>query len=147
MKIPALAAAIAVFGLGICAVAPSAWAEDDHVMNGVYSYRDDDGGLGTWTVRTSCNPNCVAHVTTASGRTFEASLVNGRYVNVRTIPDGIDCPLIQIGDTLADPGNQAVEVRQWWDPVTLIGEVEFNYDSSPCHVGDYHDRFTLTEIG
>ena len=148
MKITTATAAIALAaGLGLTVTPPTARAESP-TLAGVYLYADEDGDTGTWIIRTTCSPGCVAHVTTSSGRGFDAPLVDGRYTSTRTIPGGITCP----GHTAGDFGrwipasDHPVTVTQWWDPVTLAGEVDFFNDSAPCGLGDRSDRFTLTKI-
>src|ERR1700709_1292576 len=92
MKINECTAAVALLaGLGFCATTPTAGAEEVPLMNGVYHYADDDGDVGTWTIRTRCTPGCVAHVTTSPGRGFDAPLVDGRYTVTRTVPEGVSC--------------------------------------------------------
>ncbi|MDP7704107.1 MULTISPECIES: hypothetical protein [unclassified Mycobacterium] len=136
-----------LFGLGLGA-APQAAAENP-TMNGVYHYADEDGDSGTWTITTTCSPACVAHVTTGSGRSFDARLENGRYVSNRIIMDGLECPSYFIGELVLGGRSHPVNVTQWWDPATLTGEVDFAHPSSvaPCTLDDHHDRFTLTPIG
>lgn len=148
MKVITFAAAAALAtALGVSTAPPSAQAESP-TLAGVYLYADEDGDTGTWTIRTSCTPDCVAHVTTSSGRTFEATLVDGRYTNTRTIPGGVTCP----GHTAGDFGRwipaseHPVNVTQWWDPVTLVGEVDFFNEAAPCALADRSDRFTLTRL-
>lgn len=127
------------------AIAPVARAESDE-MNGVYSYMDEDGDFGTWTIATTCEPTCVAHVVTGPGRGFDAVLVNGVYTVNRSVPAGLSCPDYILGDTLWDAGDHPVQVWQWWDPATLKGEVHFLASTAPCEIGDHHDRFTLTPV-
>lgn len=147
MRITALPVALAVLaGLGL-GVAASPAAAEAPTMDGVYHYADEDGDVGTWTIRTTCNPQCVAHVTTEPGRGFDARLENGRYVNSRMIQDGLECPAYLVGEVLFPARNHPVDVIQWWDPVTLTGEVDFLHGSPPCHLDDHRDRFTLTPIG
>ena len=149
MRKKAFPAAIAlVLGMGLSAAPPYARAEVPS-MNGVYHYADEDGDVGTWTVTTDCNPSCVAHVTTGSGRTFDAQLENGRYVSSRIIMDGLECPGYFVGDLILVGRSHPVSVTQWWDPTTLTGEVVFAHPSSvaPCTLDDHHDRFNLTRIG
>ncbi|OBJ80970.1 hypothetical protein A5656_18530 [Mycobacterium gordonae] len=142
-------AAAATFAtvLAISVAPPTARAEDP-TTTGVYLYADEDGDTGTWTIRTTCTPDCVAHVTTSSGRGFDAALVDGRYTNTRTIPGGVTCP----GHTAGDFGRwipaseHPVTVTQWWDPATLAGEVDFFNDAAPCGLADRRDSFTLTRI-
>ncbi|WP_205875532.1 hypothetical protein [Mycobacterium camsae] len=115
-------------------------------MNGVYSYVDEDGDFGTWTIATTCDPNCVAHVETGPGRGFDAVLVDGVYTVNRSVPAGLSCPDYMLGETLWDAGEHPVQVLQWWDPATLQGEVHFLASTAPCEIGDHHDRFTLTPV-
>lgn len=148
MTSKAFPAAIALLcGLGLSA--PPQAAAELPTMNGVYNYSDEDGDVGTWTVTTTCNPSCVAHVTTGSGRSFDARLENGRYVNSRIIMDGLECPPYFIGELVLGGRSHPVNVTQWWDPATLTGEVDFAHASgvAPCTLDDHHDRFTLTRIG
>lgn len=141
------AAAVLTTVLAIGAAPPPTQAEVP-TLAGVYLYADEDGDTGTWAIRTTCTPDCVAHVTTSSGRSFDAALVDGRYTNTRTIPGGVVCP----GHTAGDFGRwipaseHLVTVTQWWDPVTLAGEVDFYNDAAPCGLADRTDRFTLTRI-
>lgn len=157
MRIRAVAAAIGLLcGVGLGVAAPQARAEGP-AMDGVYLYADEDGGSGTWTVSTTCNPSCVAHVTTALGRSFDAPLIDGQYVNSRTIPDGLTCPLYVMGDFAVDGGDHPVSVVQWWNPITLSGEVHFYpsfgvvsdvpHVSPNCYTDEHHQRFTLTKVG
>lgn len=146
MNIKAIGAAIALFsGLGICAATP---AKADITTNGVFLYQDEDGDTGTWTISTTCSPDCVAHVTTSPGRGFDAALIDGRYTNTRSIPDAVTCP----GHTAGDFGrwipssSHAINVTQWWDPQTLAGEVDFHDHDGPCALGDRSDHFTLTRM-
>ncbi|MDP7704942.1 hypothetical protein [Mycobacterium sp. TY815] len=135
---------LAVMGAG--ATAPVAHAEGPE-MNGVYSYVDEDGDFGTWTVNTTCAPTCVAHVATGPGRGFDAVLVDGVYTVNRSVPAGLSCPDYMLGDLLWDAGEHPVQVWQWWDPTTLKGEVHFLATTGPCEIGDHHDHFTLTPAG
>lgn len=149
MKAKAFIAAIALLSGGIFSgIAPTAFAEVPP-MNGVYHYEDEDGATATWVIRTSCTSTCVAHVTTSPGRFFEAPLVNGRYAVTRTVPDGHTCPGWFIGDSavLTESTSHAITVYQWWDPVTLTGEVDFLDSEAPCMNHDAKDWFTLTRIG
>lgn len=147
MKVSTLTAAALSIVLGVSAAPAPAHAEAP-TPAGVYLYADEDGDTGTWIISTTCTPDCVAHVTTSSGRGFDAALVNGRYTNTRTIPGGVTCP----GHTAGDFGRwipaseHPVTVTQWWDPVTLAGEVDFFNDAAPCGLADRSDRFTLTRI-
>lgn len=148
MKAQTIAAAAAFAAvLGISVTPPPARAEAP-TTTGVYLYADEDGDTGMWTIRTTCTPDCVAHVTTTSGRGFDAALIDGRYTNTRTIPGGITCP----GHTAGDFGRwipaseHPVTVTQWWDPVTLTGEVDFFNEAAPCGLADRRDSFTLTRI-
>lgn len=147
MKITAVSAAIVIFsGLGICAATP-AWAEDP-TTNGTFLYHDEDGDTGRWTITTNCAPDCVAHVTTATGREFDAALIDGRYTSTRTIADAVTCPGFTAGDygRWIPASTHPITVTQWWDPQTLVGEVDFYDHSGPCGLADHHDRFTLTRI-
>ncbi|MHA7649733.1 hypothetical protein ACX9NE_08235 [Mycobacterium sp. ML4] len=149
MKLKAFPAVIGVMfglGLGLGAPAPPAGAESV-TMDGVYHYVDEDGDTGTWTIRTTCSPHCVAHVTTASGRSFQAHLENGRFTNSRLVPDGLECPTYWANDMTLGGGTHPIVVTQWWDPVTLTGEVDFSHTAPPCSVDDRHDSFSLTRIG
>jgi hypothetical protein len=151
MKFSPFTAAIALLSaLALCATPPIARAEVP-AMDGVYTYADEDGVVATWSIRTTCTPGCVAHVTTAAGRGFDAPLVNGRYTVTRTVPEGAVCPghADFVGETAAwfDGGEHPVKVYQWWDPRTLTGEVDFLESSAPCGLHDLRDTFTLTRIG
>jgi len=117
-------------------------------MNGTFVYHDEDGDSGTWVVTTSCTPDCVAHVTTAAGGTFDAALVDGRYTSTRTIPDAVTCPGYTAGDfgRWIPSSTHPITVTQWWDPQTLSGEVDFFDHTGPCGLADHSDRFTLTRI-
>lgn len=128
--------------------APPARAEAPPA-DGVYTYADEDGVVATWTIRTACAPHCVAHVTTAPGFGFTAPLVNGRHTVTRVVPEGVTCPAYLLGDngSLWDGGTHPVTVHQWWDPLSLTGEVDFLESSAPCGIPDPHDTFTLTKIG
>lgn len=121
-------------------------------MEGVYHYADEDGAVGTWTIKTTCTPDCVAHVMTAQGGGFDAPLVDGRYTNTRTIAEGAVCPAFPeytLWEHLRmnDGGRHPVTLTQWWDPQTLTGEVDFLESSAPCGLHDLRDTFTLTRIG
>lgn len=99
------AAAVLAPALAIGAAPPPAQAEVP-TLAGVYLYADEDGDTGTWAIRTTCTPDCVAHVTTSSGRSFDAALVDGRYTNTRTIPGGVVCPGTSgHGHPMVGPGN------------------------------------------
>lgn len=128
--------------------APLAGAEVP-ATEGVYTYLDDDGVTATWTIRTTCTPQCVALVTTSPGHGFAAPLVNGVHAVTRSVPDGVTCPSYSLGDNGSSWGGGAypVTVRQWWNPNTLIGGVDFIDSPSPCGIPDPHDTFTLTRIG
>ena len=118
-------------------------------MEGTYRYLDDDGDAGIWSIKTTCTPQCVAHVTTEPGHGFSAPLVNGRHTVTRSIPDGATCPSYYLGDngSIWDGGTHPVTVHQWWDPRTLSGEAHFVESSAPCGIPDPYDTFTLTRIG
>jgi hypothetical protein len=151
MKINPFTAAIALLSaLALCATPPIARAEVP-AMDGVYTYADEDGVVATWSIRTTCTPGCVAHVTTAPGRGFDAPLVNGCYTVTRIVPEGAVCPghADLVGETFAwsDGGEHPVKVHQWWDPRTLTGEVDFLESSAPCGLHDLRDTFTPTRIG
>lgn len=117
-------------------------------MQGVYAYTESDGVAATWTITTTCAPDCVAHVTTAPGHGFTAPLVNGRHTVTRSVPDGVTCPPYQLGDngSLWSGGTWPVTVRQWWDPVTLNGGVDFLDSPSPCGIPNPRTSFTLSRI-
>jgi hypothetical protein len=146
--IAVIAAAAVACGLGVCSTAPPARAESPP-MDGVYAYADEDGDTGTWTIRTTCTPGCVAHVTTGPGRGFDAPLVDGRFMATRVVPDGVYCPGYHFQEDFYYyfEGSHPVVVTQWWNPLTLTGEVDFLSTSAPCGLSDPHDRFTLTKIG
>lgn len=118
-------------------------------MEGVFTYADEDGVAATWTVRTTCTPHCVAHVTTTPGHGFAAPLINGRHTVTRTVPEGVTCPTYYLGDNGSawGGGTYPVTVHQWWDPATLAGGVDFLDSTAPCGIPDPHDTFTLTRIG
>lgn len=149
MKINAFIATIVLFSAaGLTATAPFASAETPTMADGDYTYQDEDGVVATWSIRTSCTPGCAAHVTTAPGQGFTAPLVNGRYAVKRVVPEGAVCPGYTLGDNAAvfDGGVHPVHVYQWWDPVTLAGEVDFLETDAPCGLHDLRDSFTLTRI-
>src|SRR5258708_36940248 len=98
----------------MCATPPIAWAESP-TMDGVYHYADEDGAVGTWIIRTTCTPDCVAHVTTAPGRGFDAPLIDGRYTVTLTGPAADTRPGASVegcnlygGSTHASPRVQSV---------------------------------------
>jgi hypothetical protein len=143
MRISTFIAATAFFAGAVALPAPLTsaappTAADDTKMNGVYHYADEDGGHGTWIVRTTCTPGCVAHVSTSMEGGFDAPLVEGRYTVNRSIPEGAICP---------DNSQHPIDVTQSWDPVTLSGEVDFLTTSAPCGLEDNRDVFTLTKVG
>lgn len=149
MKIYARIATIAFLtGAGLSAPTLVAQAEATE-MEGVYHYADEDGAVGTWTITTTCTPDCVAHVTTSDGGTFDAPLIGGRYTNTRTVPEGALCPAYRHWDDQRwiDASRHPVTFTQWWDPQTLTGEVDFWESSAPCGLADVRDTFTLTRIG
>lgn len=147
MKIKVFIAAITL-ATGLTPSAASPASAEVPTMDGVYLYADEDGDTGKWVIRTTCTPDCVAHVTTSPGRGFDAPLVDGRYTNSRTIPEGVVCP----GHTAGDYGRwiaaseHPVTVVQWWDPATLAGEVDYIDHDAPCTLASHTDRFTLTRI-
>jgi hypothetical protein len=141
-----LAIVAVLLGSLLGAVVPQARAEVP-VGEGVYIYLDTGGGYATWHIRTACTPQCVAQVTTAPGHGFAAPLVNGRPTVTRIVPNGVTCPLYQVGELLADGGTWPVTVHQSWDPRTLSGEVYFVESPSPCGIPNSHGTFTLTRIG
>jgi hypothetical protein len=148
MRTKTLIAAIAVFaGAASWATAPPAWAESP-AMSGIYTYTDEDGVVATWIIHTTCTPDCVAHVTDASNQGFDAPLVDGRYIVTRTVPEAVLCPAWSAGEGGASGGVSLhpVNVVQWWNPLTLNGEVDFLESGVPC-AHDRHDTFTLTKIG
>lgn len=148
MKIRALnVAVLLLFGFGLPVATPTAHAEAPS-MNGVYLYLDEDGDVGRWTITTSCTPDCVAHVTTSPGRGFDAPLVDGRYISTRTIHDGATCPGFHYGDYGAymEASTHPVTVQQWWDPVTLHGEVDYVDSTAWCGLAEAGEPFTLTKL-
>ena len=130
----------------IGAVSPLASAEVSP-GEGVYLYQDTGGGSATWTIKTTCTPQCVAQVTTAPGHGFAAPLINGHPTTTRIVPNGVTCPMYQLGELLWDGGTWPVTVHQSWDPSTLRGEVSFLESPSPCGIPNSHGTFTLTRIG
>lgn len=147
MRIKAFPATIALAsGLVLSTLPPHANAEAP-MTDGIYHYADEDGDVGTWSITTTCSPRCVANVTTSPGHGFEAHLENGRFVNTRVVPDGLECPTYFMNELWLGGGTHAVVATQSWDPVTLTGEVHFSHASPPCRLDDQHDRFTLTRIG
>lgn len=141
-------AVVALSSGGFAAVSPPAGAEAP-ATDGVYAYLEGPAVAGTWTIRTTCTPQCVAHVTTTPGHGFTAPLVNGRHVVTRTVPDGVTCPSYFLGDNGSawGGGSHPVTVRQWWDPVTLAGEVDFLESPAPCGIPNPRNTFTLVKIG
>lgn len=124
-----------------CAAVPS--------TDSVYIYADEDGEVGTWIIRSTCGPDCIAYVTTGPGKGFAASLVDGRFTVTRMVPGGLTCPPYFVGDNASyfDGGTYPVIATQWWDPVTLTGEVDFLESDAPCGLHDRRDTFTLTQVG
>jgi hypothetical protein len=142
-----LATVAVLFGaLLVGTVAPLASAEVP-AGDGVYSYLDSGGASGTWNIRTSCTPQCVAQVTTSPGHGFAAPLINGRPTVTRVVPNGVRCPLYQVGEILLDGGTWPITVHQSWDPSTLRGEVFFLDSPAPCGIPNSHGTFTLSRIG
>jgi hypothetical protein len=149
MRIHASIATLALLlGSFLSSTTPIAAAEVP-AMDGTYHYADEDGDVGTWIIRTTCTPGCVAHVTTGPGQGFSAPLINGRFTVTRTVPEGLICPAFTVGDngSLFDGGMHPVNVKQWWDPLTLAGEVDFLDSTAPCGLKDLRDSFTLTKFG
>lgn len=140
-------AAVALLSGGLIAVSPTAEAEVP-ATEGVYAYMEGAAAAGTWTIRTTCSPGCVAHVTTTPGHGFTAPLVNGRHVVTRTVPEGVTCPSYFLGDNGSSwgGGTYPVTVRQWWDPVSLAGGVDFLESPAPCGIPNPHNSFTLVKI-
>lgn len=147
MRTSAVLAAFAISSGAWLGAAPLAQA-DAPMMQGVYDYVESDGVAGTWTIKTTCAPECVAYVTTTPGHGFAAPLVNGRHTVTRFVPDGVTCPSYMLGDngSLWDGGTYGVTVRQWWDPRTLAGGVNFLDSSSPCGIPNPYDSFRLTKV-
>lgn len=148
MRITTIPVVVAIlFGAGL-SVAPLAHA-DVPMTEGVYNYVESDGVAGTWTVTTSCTPQCVANVTTTPGYGFTAPLVNGRYSVTRDVPDGVTCPSYTLGNNASrwPGGTYSVTVKQWWDSHTLVGGVNFLDSPSPCGIPNPYDTFTLRKIG
>lgn len=139
---------VALFSGGLAAVPPTAGAEG-LAGSGVYAYLEGAVAAGTWTIETTCTPGCVAHVTTSPGHGFSAPLVNGRHVVTRTVPDGVTCPAYFLGDNGSSwgGGSHPVTVYQWWDPVTLVGGVDFLDSPAPCGIPNPRTTFTLVKIG
>lgn len=148
MKISTFAAAFALTAGFACNATAPARAEGT-MPDGLYLYHDEDGDTGKWTIRTTCTPDCVAHVTTTSGRGFDAPLVDGRYTNTREIHDGVVCPGYTAGDygRWIPASEHPVTVFQWWDAQTLAGEVDYIEHNAPCNISDRIERFTLHKIG
>ncbi|MDP7705386.1 hypothetical protein [Mycobacterium sp. TY815] len=141
-------AAIALSSGTLIAISPAAGAEVP-ATEGVYAYMEGPVPAGTWTIRTTCTPQCVAHVTTSPGHGFSAPLVDGRHLVTRTVPDGVTCPLYFLGDNGSSWGGGAhpVTVRQWWDPATLEGGVDFLSSPAPCGIPNPRNSFTLVRVG
>jgi len=147
MRINAFIVAISLMsGLGLSAPPPLARAEVPP-MDGVFTYADEDGVVATWIIKTTCTPGCVAHVTTAPGHGFDAPLVDGRYAVTRTVPEGALCPEFLIEGSSFGGDMHPVTVYQWWNPLTLTGEVDFLESPAPCGLRDWRDTFTLTKVG
>lgn len=147
MRMIALLAVLALSsGLGLVTAAPIASAENPVMTDGQYTYADEDGVVAMWSIATTCSPGCVAHVSTGPGQGFDAPLVNGRYAVKRVVPEGAFCPPYVVGETLFGSTEHPVHVYQWWNPVTLAGEVDFLETSAPCGLHDLRDSFTLTRI-
>lgn len=132
----------------LIALSPIARAEVP-AADGVYAYMEGPAAAETWTIRTTCTPQCVAHVTTTPGHGFTAPLVDGNYVVTRTVPQGVTCPSYFLGDNGSSwgGGTHPVTVHQWWDPVTLAGGVDFLDSPAPCGIPNPHNTFTLVKIG
>ncbi|GFG67396.1 hypothetical protein MKUB_48860 [Mycobacterium kubicae] len=146
MKPYALCLTLALSFALFIAGAPLANAEV-HPADGVFTYTDDDGTQGTWTIRTTCAPQCVAHVTTGPGQSFAAPLINGRHTVTRTVPQGVKCPLYAFADSLWGGGTYPATIDQSWSPQTLTGDVNYLQSSAPCSIADLHDTFRLSRIG
>lgn len=101
--IRALAAA-AVFGLVALGLATPAHA--DQVMEGIYTYSQDDGYTGTYTIFPSCVPTvgdlrvplelpvaCTLHVQASTGiEGGDARLTGAQWTYQKPIKDGLQCP-------------------------------------------------------
>jgi hypothetical protein len=147
MRMKRLLAIVAVLSCSLLGTVASPARAEVPVGEGVYLYLDTGGGSATWHIRTTCTPQCVAQVTTAPGHGFAAPLINGRPTVTRIVPDGVTCPLYQVGELLAGGGTWPVTVHQSWDPRTLRGEVYFVESPSPCGIPNSDGTFTLTRIG
>ncbi|OBJ51704.1 hypothetical protein [Mycobacterium sp. 1423905.2] len=146
MKPYALFTIFALYCAAFLAAAPLASAEV-RPADGVFTYTDDNGVQATWTIRTTCAPQCVAQVTTGPGQSFSAPLVNGRHTVTRTVPQGVKCPLYAFADSLWGGGTYPATIDQSWSPQTLTGDVNYLQSSAPCSIADLHDSFTLSRIG
>jgi hypothetical protein len=121
--------------------ASPAWAETP--FNGKYTatvdYGPEDSLTGTWTVKSTCQTEgCVAHVTSSSAWTADATLSDGQWTMQVRSPDGYRCD--------GDDQNYA-ETQTWtWDAESLAGQVSGVAEGNPpCPEGP-PDRFSLTKI-
>lgn len=148
MRMGRLLAAVALSCGALLGTAPLASA-DGPMMEGIYNYVESDGVAGTWTINTTCTPQCVANVTTSPGHGFAAPLINGRHTVTRVVPDGVTCPSYTLGDNASiwPGGTYAVTVQQSWDPRSLAGRVNFLDSPSPCGIPNPYSTFTLKRIG
>lgn len=125
-----IAAAVLALGAAIGVAGPA--QADQQVLEGVYTYTQQDGLTGDWTIFPSCVPTvgdlreplylpvaCRLHVTSFPGvKGGDAVLVNGVWNYHTTISDGVKC---SDGSTL-----QVVET------------VEFNTDTMTGIRSDSH---------
>ncbi|QLL06166.1 hypothetical protein [Mycobacterium vicinigordonae] len=147
MKLDLRVAGISILCLALCGMQAPLARADGPIMEGVYAYQEEDGSAATWTINTTCAPDCVANVTTSPGHGFAAPVINGRPTVTRVVPDGVSCPTYQLGVDILGGGDWPVTVRQSWDPRRLVGQVDFLNTPAPCGIADPHQSFTLTKIG
>lgn len=98
-----IAAAVLALGAAVGAAGPA--QADQQVLQGVYTYTQQDGLSGDWTIFPSCVPvvgdlreplylpvGCRLHVTSFSGvKGGDAVLINGVWNYDTNITDGVKC--------------------------------------------------------
>jgi hypothetical protein len=124
-------AAAAVFGVaafGISTFGFAAPAHADQVMQGIYTYTQDDGLTGTFTIYPICTPTvgdlrvplelpvaCTMHVQAAPAASLQggdARLTGALWTYQKPIKDGLTCP----------DGSTAPTIETYkFDDITMTG--------------------------